>query len=354
MMTARPSRGEGHSAPVSFQNVSKRFGNVVAVDGLDLDVPNGEMLVLLGPSGCGKTTSLRMLAGLESISDGTIRIGETVVNNLPPRARDIAMVFQSYALYAHLSVYENLAYPLRVRKLSKAEIDARVREVAQVVQPHPGQPHPRPQPREPVGAHVGTPRTAVGITEQECVVGQALTQREPPLPNAQPVRTQQRHRRLVDRQAPALMRLRVLLPQLVAHVRDRPADHHLAALEVDVDPAQRARLAPPATRRREHPQVHTEVGVLGVGSRDELLHLGDRRRHDLAPTLRRRCRIDGRVARDQAPAAGLLERLAGHGVADPHRPGRQAPRVQLGVEPVEIQHPALDPRPSTLNRRAAA
>jgi multiple sugar transport system ATP-binding protein len=133
MMTSR-GRGEGHSAPVSFEKVSKRFGNVVAVDALDLDVPNGEMLVLLGPSGCGKTTSLRMLAGLESISDGTIRIGETVVNNLPPRARDIAMVFQSYALYAHLSVYENLAYPLRVRKLSKAEIDARVREVAQVVQ----------------------------------------------------------------------------------------------------------------------------------------------------------------------------------------------------------------------------
>ncbi|MBL8129828.1 MAG: ABC transporter ATP-binding protein [Chloroflexia bacterium] len=133
-MTSRAAQGEGRSAPVAFQKVSKRFGNVVAVDALDLDVPNGEMLVLLGPSGCGKTTSLRMLAGLESISDGTIRIGETVVNALPPRARDIAMVFQSYALYAHLSVYENLAYPLRVRKLSKAEIDARVREVAQVVQ----------------------------------------------------------------------------------------------------------------------------------------------------------------------------------------------------------------------------
>ncbi|MCA9877909.1 MAG: ABC transporter ATP-binding protein [Thermomicrobiales bacterium] len=133
-MTSRAPRGEGRSAPVSFEKVTKRFGNVLAVDALDLEVPNGEMLVLLGPSGCGKTTSLRMLAGLESISDGAIRIGETVVNNLPPRSRDIAMVFQSYALYAHLSVYENLAYPLRVRKLSKAEIDARVREVAQVVQ----------------------------------------------------------------------------------------------------------------------------------------------------------------------------------------------------------------------------
>jgi multiple sugar transport system ATP-binding protein len=128
------TQAEGHSAPVTFEHVAKRFGNVTAVDDLCLDVENGEMLVLLGPSGCGKTTSLRMLAGLESISDGTISIGETVVNGLPPRARDIAMVFQSYALYSHLTVYENLAYPLRVRKLAKAEIDRRVRDVASVVQ----------------------------------------------------------------------------------------------------------------------------------------------------------------------------------------------------------------------------
>jgi multiple sugar transport system ATP-binding protein len=128
------AQGDGRSAPVSFEHVAKRFGNITAVDNLNLQVANGEMLVLLGPSGCGKTTSLRMLAGLESISDGTIRIGETVVNNLPPRARDIAMVFQSYALYSHLTVYENLAYPLRVRKLPKSEIDRRVRDVAEVVQ----------------------------------------------------------------------------------------------------------------------------------------------------------------------------------------------------------------------------
>lgn len=127
-------QGEGRSAPVTFERVGKRFGNVTAVDDLDLHVENGEMLVLLGPSGCGKTTSLRMLAGLESITSGRIRIGETVVNALPPRARDIAMVFQSYALYSHLTVYENLAYPLRVRKLPKAEIDRRVRDVAEVVQ----------------------------------------------------------------------------------------------------------------------------------------------------------------------------------------------------------------------------
>jgi multiple sugar transport system ATP-binding protein len=128
------SQAEGRSAPVSFAHVSKRFGGVTAVDDLCLEVPNGEMLVLLGPSGCGKTTSLRMLAGLESITSGQIRIGDTVVNDLPPRARDIAMVFQSYALYSHLTVYENLAYPLRVRKLPKMEIDQRVRDVADVVQ----------------------------------------------------------------------------------------------------------------------------------------------------------------------------------------------------------------------------
>jgi multiple sugar transport system ATP-binding protein len=127
-------QAEGRSAPVSFDHVSKRFGGVTAVDDLCLEVPNGEMLVLLGPSGCGKTTSLRMLAGLESITSGQIRIGDTVVNDLPPRARDIAMVFQSYALYSHLTVYENLAYPLRVRKLPKPEIDQRVRDVADVVQ----------------------------------------------------------------------------------------------------------------------------------------------------------------------------------------------------------------------------
>ncbi len=127
-------RGDGRSAPVSFEHVGKRFGAVTAVEDLNLQVANGEMLVLLGPSGCGKTTSLRMLARLESSSDGAIRIGDAVVNDLPPRARDIAMVFQSYALYSHLTVYENLAYPLRVRKLARAEIDRRVRDVADVVQ----------------------------------------------------------------------------------------------------------------------------------------------------------------------------------------------------------------------------
>jgi multiple sugar transport system ATP-binding protein len=125
----------GLSEPVVYEDVSKRYGgNVLAVDSLNLAVENGEMMVFLGPSGCGKTTSLRMLAGLETISSGTIRIGDMVVNELPPRARNIAMVFQSYALYSHLSVFDNLAYPLKVRKMKKPEIDKRVREVAEMVQ----------------------------------------------------------------------------------------------------------------------------------------------------------------------------------------------------------------------------
>jgi multiple sugar transport system ATP-binding protein len=122
------------SATVTFEDVSKTFGSVAAVKQLNLSVGQGEFLVLLGPSGCGKTTSLRMLAGLESVTSGTIRIGGTVVNQLPPRSRNVAMVFQSYALYPHLSVYDNMAYPLRIRRLPKASIEPRVREVAALLQ----------------------------------------------------------------------------------------------------------------------------------------------------------------------------------------------------------------------------
>ncbi len=122
------------NAAVAFQDVTKSFGQVLAVNQLNLQVAQGEFLVLLGPSGCGKTTSLRMLAGLERISRGTIRIGDTVVNELPPRARNVAMVFQSYALYPHLSVFDNLAYPLRIRGTPKASIAPRVHEVASLLQ----------------------------------------------------------------------------------------------------------------------------------------------------------------------------------------------------------------------------
>jgi multiple sugar transport system ATP-binding protein len=121
-------------AGVSFDQVSKVYPDGTrAVDGITLDIEDGEFMVLVGPSGCGKTTALRMVAGLEEISEGVIRIGERVVNHVPARDRDIAMVFQSYALYPHLSVYENIAFGLRLRKVAKSEVDSRVKEAARIL-----------------------------------------------------------------------------------------------------------------------------------------------------------------------------------------------------------------------------
>jgi multiple sugar transport system ATP-binding protein len=118
-------------ASVTFEHVAKIYdGGVRAVNDLNLDIADGEFMVLVGPSGCGKTTALRMLAGLETISEGSVSIGERVVNYVPSRDRDIAMVFQSYALYPHLSVYENIAFGLRVKKVPKKEIDQRVKVAA--------------------------------------------------------------------------------------------------------------------------------------------------------------------------------------------------------------------------------
>ncbi len=121
-------------ASVTFEHVAKVYdGSVRAVNDLNLDIADGEFMVLVGPSGCGKTTALRMLAGLETISEGAVRIGDRVVNYVPSRDRDIAMVFQSYALYPHLSVYENIAFGLRVKKVPKSEIDKRVRDAARTL-----------------------------------------------------------------------------------------------------------------------------------------------------------------------------------------------------------------------------
>jgi multiple sugar transport system ATP-binding protein len=121
-------------AEIQFLDVSKVYGrDTAAVRHLNLTVGEGEFVVLVGPSGCGKTTALRMVAGLEEITDGEIRIGERVVNDLPPRDRDIAMVFQNYALYPHKSVYDNLVFGLRMRKVPKAEQRRRVEEIARVL-----------------------------------------------------------------------------------------------------------------------------------------------------------------------------------------------------------------------------
>ncbi len=121
-------------ASVTFDGVSKVYDNGFrAVDSLDLEIRDGEFMVLVGPSGCGKTTALRMLAGLEEISEGELVIDDRVINDVAPQKRDIAMVFQNYALYPHLSVYDNMAYGLKIQKLSKADIKQRVNEIAGVI-----------------------------------------------------------------------------------------------------------------------------------------------------------------------------------------------------------------------------
>ncbi len=120
-------------AKVILENITKQFGDVTAVNKVNLEIDDGEFMVLVGPSGCGKTTLLRMVAGLEKLSGGDITIGNRIVNHLPPKSRDIAMVFQSYALYPHMNVFENMAFALRLRKFSKDEIKKRVNEAAEIL-----------------------------------------------------------------------------------------------------------------------------------------------------------------------------------------------------------------------------
>src|SRR5829696_6281023 len=121
-------------ARVELEKVSKIYpGGVRAVNAIDLQIKDQEFIVLVGPSGCGKSTTLRMVAGLEEISEGAIRIGDRVVNNVPPKDRDIAMVFQNYALYPHMSVYKNMAFGLKLRKMPKPQIHQRVMEAAKIL-----------------------------------------------------------------------------------------------------------------------------------------------------------------------------------------------------------------------------
>src|SRR5919205_1576742 len=121
-------------AEVTLEEVTKVFGeDVIAVDKMNLDIPDGELVVFVGPSGCGKSTALRMIAGLEDITSGKVFIGDQVVNDLPPRQRDIAMVFQNYALYPHMNVRENMGFALKLRKMDKDEINRRVEDAARIL-----------------------------------------------------------------------------------------------------------------------------------------------------------------------------------------------------------------------------
>jgi multiple sugar transport system ATP-binding protein len=120
-------------AEIVLDNVTKLYGDTLAVEDLDLHIDDGEFMVLVGPSGCGKTTALRMIAGLEAISEGEIRIGEKVVNDIPPKDRDIAMVFQNYALYPHMTVYDNMAFGLKLAKVDSSDIEKRVKDAARIL-----------------------------------------------------------------------------------------------------------------------------------------------------------------------------------------------------------------------------
>jgi multiple sugar transport system ATP-binding protein len=123
-------------AEVILENVNKTYpGGVRAVVDFSLRIPDGELMVFVGPSGCGKSTTLRMVAGLEEITAGTIKIGGRVVNDVPPKDRDIAMVFQNYALYPHMTVRENMAFGLKLRKFPKKEIETRIQEAARILGP---------------------------------------------------------------------------------------------------------------------------------------------------------------------------------------------------------------------------
>ncbi|NJM92741.1 MAG: ATP-binding cassette domain-containing protein, partial [Rhodospirillaceae bacterium] len=120
-------------AAVTIRGVEKLYGSVKVIHGIDVDIGDSEFVVLVGPSGCGKSTLLRMIAGLEEISGGEIAIGDRVVNDVPPKQRDVAMVFQNYALYPHMKVYDNMAFSLKLAKQDRATIDTKVRRAADIL-----------------------------------------------------------------------------------------------------------------------------------------------------------------------------------------------------------------------------
>src|SRR5256885_8501189 len=162
-------------ATVTYEHVTKKFGDVLAVNDLSIQVRDEEFLVLVGPSGCGKTTALRMLAGLEEQTSGDIFIGERVVNDVAPKDRDIAMVFQNYALYPHMSVYDNIAFGLKLRGMPRQEIERRVNETAKMLG---------------IGQLLKRkPKELSGGQRQRVPVGRAIAREPSAFPRAEPLPT---------------------------------------------------------------------------------------------------------------------------------------------------------------------
>src|SRR5437588_11831055 len=288
-------------AAVNFEGVRKTYPDgTTAVHGLDLDVVDKEFMVLVGPSGCGKTTALRMVAGLEDISGGVIRIGDRVVNHVPSRDRDIAMVFQSYALYPHLSVYENIAFGLRVKKMPKGEIDRRVRNAAKILG------------LEPFLKR--RPRALSGGQRQRVAMGRAIV-REP-----------------------------------AAFLMDEPLSNLDAKLRVDMR-AQLARLHAELKVTTVY-VTHDQVEAMTLGERVAVMRDGRIQQVDTPQTLYRRPAnlyvaafigsppmnlVEGEVADGSVRFAGVTVPLAPNGVA----PGR----VVLGIRPQDfsVTHDASVP-----------
>ena len=316
-------------ASVTYDHVTKTFGDTAAVNDLLLEVPDGEFMVLVGPSGCGKSTALRMLAGLEKVSDGRILIGERVVNNIAPQSRDIAMVFQSYALYPHMTVYDNLAFGLRNQKVAKKDIDRRVRKAADILD---------------LGPLIKRkPKQLSGGQRQRVALGRAIV-REPeaflmdePLSNLDAkLRVQTRAEILKLQQELGTTTIYVTHDQVEAMTMRHPAGRR---------PARHLQLPVVRVRRQVHRLARDEPGA-GRGHRRRRRKGPDRRfpagAHRARQRPRRRCslRCQGRGRRVPRRRAARAPHPPGY--RDPGKaPGRGTDRSGTGAQARRPQEEAL-------------